>query len=389
MNDPSINDSATNDAATHDDHFVSWLHLGDLHASDEDGWDSVETLARIVASVGEHVPPGALDFAFLPGDNANHGEPAQYERVAQVLARLAMPLHAIPGDHDFEPGSLDRFHVLLADQALPGEVRVNGRRALFLDIVSAGGGGPDFRLGDDQTCWLRDQLHASRAAAEPRPLVFMHAFPSDLRHDGQRIGRLFAEAEVAFVDTGHTHYNELLNDGAVIYSATRSTGQIEEGEAGFAVAAVDGHAASWRFKTLASSWPWVMVTSPADGRMTVARDAAEAAASRRVNALVLGRDIATVSLQVDDGPSIAMRPMPGRAGRWTATVDRPLAGVGRLVVIARSGDGRSAFDEVRPHAPRTDDRTVPLGHHDATIGEWPEHGLLGTRLGPNANGKDW
>ena len=37
-----------------------------------------------------------------------------------------------------------------------------------------------FRLGDAQTRWLRDQLAAAKAAREPRPLVFMHAFPEDL-----------------------------------------------------------------------------------------------------------------------------------------------------------------------------------------------------------------
>jgi hypothetical protein len=32
---------------------------------------------------------------------------------------------------------------------------------------------------------------------------------------------------------GHTHDNELANDGHIIYAATRSTGQIEEGRPTF------------------------------------------------------------------------------------------------------------------------------------------------------------
>lgn len=144
--------------------------------SDEDRWESLHTLTRIVETVCDHVPEGAHDFAFLPGER------------------------------------------------LPASIRIAGRRALFLDIVCAGSGGPYFRLGEVQTVWLREQLDAARLTSEPHPLVFMHALPRDLHEGAREIGRLAADAHVAFVDTGHTHYNELVNDGAMIYSATRSTG---------------------------------------------------------------------------------------------------------------------------------------------------------------------
>ncbi len=60
---------------------------------------------------------------------------------------------------------------------------------------------------------------------------------------------------------GHTHYNELANDGATIFMATRSTGQIEEGPPGFSIAAVDGRGVSWRFKPLDAAWPFVLITA--------------------------------------------------------------------------------------------------------------------------------
>ena len=31
----------------------------------------------------------------------------------------------------------------------------------------------------------------------------------------------------------------------------------------------------------------------------------------------------------------------------------------------------------------------PAGAAGGSVGAWPEHGLLGTRLGPNAYGRDW
>jgi 3',5'-cyclic-AMP phosphodiesterase len=93
---------------------------------------------------------------------------------------------------------------------------------------------------------------------------------------------------------GHTHYNDLANDGRTIYAATRffSVGQIEEGDVGFAFAAVDRGAVSWRFKTLDSPWPFVMITSPPDRRLVIDPDAAWLTAGRRceVRASVWGKN---------------------------------------------------------------------------------------------------
>ena len=65
---------------------------------------------------------------------------------------------------------------------------------------------------------------------------------------------------------GHTHYNELANDGQTIYAATRSIGQVEEGPPGFSVTTIDNGVVSWKFKPI-EQWPIVMITSPADQRL--------------------------------------------------------------------------------------------------------------------------
>ena len=114
---------------------------------------------------------------------------------------------------------------------------------LLLDIVSAGGGGPEFDLGRSQTVWLDRELDAARREDAYPPVVLMHAFPADLAYDGSAIADRFARAGVTIVDTGHTHYNEVLNDGQVIYTAARSTAQVEEEREdafGTAFVAVDG-----------------------------------------------------------------------------------------------------------------------------------------------------
>jgi 3',5'-cyclic-AMP phosphodiesterase len=44
----------------------------------------------------------------------------------------------------------------------------------------------------------------------------------------------------------HTHYNEIAYDGHAIYTATRSTGLIEEGPVGFSVTNLDHGVVSCR-----------------------------------------------------------------------------------------------------------------------------------------------
>jgi Icc protein len=351
---------------------MSWIHIGDLHASDEDGWESIARLERIIDEVRDGVPTGTLDFAYLPGDNANHGERAQYRRIVDALRALPLPVYAIPGDHDFEPGSLDAFR-RLAPGDLPLMERFDGRRALFLDVVSAGSGGPDFRLGDRQLAWLRTHLAASKAGNEPHPVVFMHAFPSDLEDGADAVAHLLAEAPVALVDTGHTHYNELQNDGHVIYAATRSTGQVEEGAFGYSISAIDGDTPSWRFREAGTPWPWVLITAPADCRMATAAVDPDRSA---VRALVLGPDVARVEVSIDGGPRMSMRPVDDRPGRWSLAFDPPFDAT-RLSVIATDSRGHEAADHLQ------------LKHDERSAGPWTDHGVLGTRLGPNANGRAW
>jgi 3',5'-cyclic-AMP phosphodiesterase len=70
---------------------------------------------------------------------------------------------------------------------------------------------------------------------------------------------------VRLIDMGHTHYNEVANDGQTLYTATRSTGQIEEGRVGFSLTSIDGDVTSWKFLRL-GELPAVMIASLGDER---------------------------------------------------------------------------------------------------------------------------
>ena len=373
---------------------LTWLHFGDLHASDEDGWESLARLEEMIVDVNRHLV-GAIDFAFLPGDNANHGTAVQYRRIRHLMQTLRCPWHAIPGDHDFEPGHLANFHRGLGVPRLPYRIDIDGRQCLFLDIVSHGRGGPDFRLGPDQARWLRDRLAASRHDAR-RPVIFMHAFPGDLAEDAVAVALLFAEHGVACVDTGHTHYNEVLNDGSVIYTATRSTGQIEEGPPGYSLHAVDGGVVAWRFKEAARPWPFVLITAPADRRLVSDPTSPEQRPSSdfTVRAKVFGPNIVRVTASVDGQVVAALHPVPDTAGAWFADLRGLAMGDHVVRVDALDADGSGDADSIGIEVagvlrdPRSPVKAGP-GQDRHSIGAWPQRGLLGTQLGPNKHGRKW
>ncbi len=76
------------------DKILSWLHIGDLHVTDSAG----ENLAdlRLIVALANELADEALDFALLPGDNADDGEPDQFALVREAVAPLRLPLLGRP-----------------------------------------------------------------------------------------------------------------------------------------------------------------------------------------------------------------------------------------------------------------------------------------------------
>ena len=363
---------------------LAWLHIGDLHLTTADQENHRE-LGRIVALVNA-VPEGQLDFAVLPGDNADDGTPEQFRLVRDTVANLRLPLHVLPGDHDMKPGSLDAFYGTLGAEPLPRSVVVKGCRCLFLDVVSAGFGGPDFRLDDGQLDWIERELTTASVRGE-RAVVLMHVYPADLRAGADRFRALLSRPEVLCVDMGHTHYNELANDGGTVFMATRSTGQVEEGSPGFSVAAVDQRVVSWRFKALDQAWPLVLITHPADQRLATWESQIVSSPFLSRAKVVGDARIDLVEMKVDDGPWERMAPVEGEAALWQL---RCAAAGDTLRVRARDAEGRWDADSIQVARPSwTPPERVSDGRDKDRVGAWPERGILGTQLGPNRNGRQW
>lgn len=370
---------------------LCWLHIGDLHITTPEQQNLVD-LREIASQANRHFGAG-IDFILLPGDNANEGRPDQYRMIREALEGVRIPLRVLPGDHDFEPRNLVAMRVGLGTPALPLAATIAGHRCLFLDIVSAGSGGPDFRLGPEQLAWLEREFAVAAEAGVP-VVLFMHAYPRELRDCGDRVADLVADNDVACFAMGHTHYNELANDGTTIYSTVRSTGQVEEGPAGFAVTSVDDGVVSWRFKALEASYPFCLVTSPADERLIT--DPARQIGRGRltVRARVWGEvPIRQATVRIGDGPVVEMSPDSRASGSiWFGEIDAP---DGRHDLVYRVVDESGSADEdvVRivvgdpaswAAAPR-----APAGSDANAVGAWTERGIQGGQLGPNKNGRKW
>jgi hypothetical protein len=370
---------------------VAWLHFGDLHITRRD-----EQNYRDFRELIQHANrclQGAVDFAILPGDNAEDGNEEQYRLVREAIDDLSLPWHAIAGDHDFKTGSLQLFQKYLRPD-LYYSFDLDRYHFIFLNALGTEKHG--FGLGSDQMTWLSADLHkASRRSRAS--VLFLHCYPSELSDADPSLVDLIRLYDVLMVDMGHTHYNEIANDGHVIYAATRSTGQIEEGPVGFSINVLDHGVVSWKFKPM-GEWPFVLITSPADERfITRPGDASHVVRGEmNINALAWDeKEITSVTYRIDDGRTYSMS-RSGRVGRtlWSARMDSGNLddGLHTLTITGKNAAGAANSDIVRFCVSQSGHHALPARHpvdEANSIVAYYEKGILGTQLGPNKNGRKW
>lgn len=135
--------------------------------------DGAANLARVVDRLlALDVQPGCV---LMTGDLTDRGQPEAYARLRATLARLPMPVYAIPGNHDSREAMRREFSDcawMPAQGRLCYEIDLGSFRLLALDSLVDG---KDYgMLGADQLGWLEERLAASRAA---RVLIMVHHPP--------------------------------------------------------------------------------------------------------------------------------------------------------------------------------------------------------------------
>ena len=179
--------------------------ISDPHVSTRD-WAAADALALAVrALLGVRPTPDAV---LLGGDVAEHADPREYARTAELLGLLPMPVYVLPGNHD-DP---ERLRAGLGVTAAPFAVDVGEIRLIGLDTHVPGSEAGT--LGPAARAWLAETL---AAAPEVPTIVAMHHPPVPVgvaSIDGSRLAEADADAfaaivaefpQVVRVVSGHVH----------------------------------------------------------------------------------------------------------------------------------------------------------------------------------------
>ncbi len=360
---------------------VSWIHFGDLHmtkAGEQNHFD----LVKIVDEVNHSFAEGA-SFVFLPGDVADDGSRSAYAVVRGELDHLHVPWCAIIGDHDVHEKSFANFKEAMSEQThyafTVGDTRFLAMNAF--DVPEP----PSFTVLEEQLRWAEEELQLATKNSQTKVLL-LHCYPSDLKVGGEELSCLIRDYDVRLIDMGHTHYNEIANDGRTLYTATRSTGQIEEGQVGYSVTNIDGNVVSWRFVEL-GKLPVAVITSPSDERL-LTKFSEMPQETSKVRAKFWGEVEAVEATAHLDGQTLPMKRV-SESQVWEVDARSPREGTHPLKVSFKDAHGRVAIDEIRLAVGQYTERESEERDQNNALEAWPEHGLLGTQLGPNKNGKKW
>ena len=131
----------------------------------------------------------------------------------------------------------------------------------------------------------------------------------------------------------------------------------------------------------------MVITSPSDERLQMDQNET-LQGNLRVRAKFWGEAEAVRATAHLVGHAISMKRIPN-SQVWQADVSIPHDGVYSLKVSVEDARGKIATDEIRVVRGDRTIRERMERDQDNALEAWREHGLLGTQLGPNKNGKKW
>jgi 3',5'-cyclic AMP phosphodiesterase CpdA len=148
------------------------VQLSDLHiGGNEGGLDPIPRLEAVIEAV--RTLPNRPDAALVSGDLTDDGAAEGYRIAREMLARLEVPLHVIPGNHD-DRGRLRKAFGLpgVGEEPINYSTWVGELRLVAFDSILPGQDPGDFP--PEQLRWLDEEL-----AAEPEAptLLALHHPP--------------------------------------------------------------------------------------------------------------------------------------------------------------------------------------------------------------------
>ncbi len=176
--------------------------------------DTATALRRAVASINERLPAlGPVDCAIVTGDLTDHGTDKEYDHFCEIMADMALPWQAIPGNHDTHDGMRRAF----AGQSwMPTSGPIHWMRDFGPFAVI----GLDTLLEGAHHGWLDDEgfafLDQCLAALGDRPVVVATHHPwlpsgipamdaDNLRNGAPLMDRLQTHSGPVKMISGHVH----------------------------------------------------------------------------------------------------------------------------------------------------------------------------------------
>lgn len=316
---------------------VIFVVPGDLHLT-EPGLENHKVAHRVMGEVNDLIRP---DFVQFIGDNVQDATEDQFRLFDDLRGRLAVPHHALVGDHDVkdDPGARG-FRAHLGDTY--GSTRLRGFRFLRLDTQQA----RPLGLSPEQTHWLRGEVDEAVAAGE-RVVIFQHNYPYQIWEDFAGPGvddwrAVVQTRPIQAIVCGHTHYGQVANDGRNVVVATRSIGDPEGGPPGYTIGYLHGEDLALTYRTPGDGGPVVLVTHPRETLLAIGPRHVVAGPDRlRVRAWSAA-PVAEVRGRLDDGGWFPLD--PHGAGDWSAPLpgDRLAKGEHAFEVEVTDRDGRKA-----------------------------------------------
>lgn len=186
-----------------------------------------DRLATAVAAANEHA-----DAAVVAGDLTSDGRPAEFDAVDAVLADLAVPWWAVPGNHDvpkaFDDHGTPPVGAFYDRYDRPPFAREVGDLTLLcLDTASDGGdlrhtwGG---RVGEEQRAWLAERLPAveNPVVVGHHPVAALPGLPAGSRwrnfqvEDADAVAACLSDHDAGLVVSAHQHVPAVLGHGALV-----------------------------------------------------------------------------------------------------------------------------------------------------------------------------
>ena len=192
---------------------LKFVVMSDLHVMPEGELSmTLDTGARLQQAVDAVIARyGDADFCVLAGDLADLGQPAAYEHLKSIIARLPIPVHITLGNHDDRSAFLAVFGdgFVAETGKIDKVIDIKGYRVILLD--SSEPGRVDGVLETTQVDWLRARL----AEAIDRPVIVilhhnanaLHINSDDIRilEPDAFVGALKSHPDIRQVIAGHVH----------------------------------------------------------------------------------------------------------------------------------------------------------------------------------------